>query len=139
MKYTATVVHQPDVTLVVCEANEFPAGIKDSWRRLKSKLKTLRGRRFYGLTYFEDGQLVYYAALEPLSEHEMQVLGFPTRPLKGGRYARVKLMDWNRHADEIPAIFEELMETYKKDPQGPTVEFYRSQYELYLMIPLAEN
>lgn len=139
MKQNAAIVQLPDIQLVVCRANEFPAGIKDSWRRLESKLKSLRGRKFYGLTYFEDGQLVYYAALEPLSEHEIQVLGFPIRQLKGGRYARVKLMDWNRHADEIGPIFEELMETYKKDPNGPSVEFYRSQYELYLMIPLAES
>ncbi len=48
-------------------------------------------------------------------------------------------MDWNRHADEIPQIFEELMNEYKKDPQGATVEFYRSQTELHLMVPLAEG
>jgi hypothetical protein len=48
-------------------------------------------------------------------------------------------MDWNNHADEIGPIFDELMGTYKKDPSGPTVEFYRSQSELHLMIPLAES
>jgi hypothetical protein len=52
---------------------------------------------------------------------------------------RTKLTDWNNHADEIGPIFDELMETYKKDPAGPTVEFYRSQSELHLMIPLAQN
>jgi hypothetical protein len=50
--------------------------------------------------------------------------------LKGGKYARVKLLDWNKHADEIGGIFDELMEKYKKDPNGPTVEFYRSHTEL---------
>ncbi len=121
MQQSATIVQLPDIQLIVCRANEFPAGIKDSWRHLESKLKSLRdcflthykghkghegltfegqnscksvkfvaqhgfkllkihslrGRKFYGLNYFEDGQLVYYAALEPLSEHEIQVLGFP--------------------------------------------------------------
>ncbi len=139
MKNKSTLVNQPEVKLVVCRANEFPAGIKDAWRRLEGKLPSLKGRKFYGLTYFEDGQLVYYAALEPLNEKEVTTLGFPTMMLKGGKYARVKLMDWNHHADEIGPIFGELMEEYQKDPAGPSVEFYRSQFELHLMIPLAES
>jgi predicted transcriptional regulator YdeE len=139
MKYKPTIVDQPDIELVVCRASEFPAGIKDSWQRLEGKLSSLKGRKFYGLTYYEDGHLVYYAGLEPRNEEEIAALGFPTLTLKGGKYARVKLMDWNNHADEIGPIFDELMGTYKKDPSGPTVEFYRSQSELHLMIPLAES
>lgn len=139
MNHKATIFDQPDVELVVCRATEFPAGIKDAWERLESKLASLKGRKFYGLTYFEDGHLVYYAGLEPLGAEEIDALGFPTMTLKAGKYARVKLMDWNDHADEIGPIMEWLMEEYKKDHSGPTVEFYRSQKELHLMIPLAEN
>ncbi len=87
----------------------------------------------------EDGQLVYYAGLEHLDDGEISALGFPTMTLKGGKYARVKLMDWNNHTDQIGEIIDELMENYKKDPNGPSVEFYRSQSELHLMIPLSEN
>lgn len=136
MEHKATVVDLPDIKLVVCRAQEFPAGIKDAWNRLESKLPSLKGRKFYGLTYFEDGQLVYYAGLEPLNEAEISNLGFPVKTLKGGTYARVKLLDWNNHADEIAEIIGELMENYTKDPSGPTVEFYRSQSELHLMIPV---
>ena len=136
MEHKATVVQQPDVQLVVCRATEFPAGIRESWEQLESRLNSLRGRKFYGLTFFEDGHLVYYAGLQPLDENEIASLGFPVMTLKGGEYARVKLMDWNDHADEIGPIFDELMEQYPKDPDGPTVEFYRSQTELHLMIPL---
>ena len=139
MEYKATIVNQPEMELVVCQATEFPAGIKDSWSRLESRLESLKGRKFYGLTYFEGGQLVYYAGLEPVDGEEITSLGFPTLTLKGGRYARVKLMDWTEHADEIGPIFDELMDRYKKDPGGPTIEFYRSQKELHLMIPILEK
>jgi hypothetical protein len=139
MGHQASIVNQPDIELIVCRANEFPAGIKNSWERLESKLDSLKGRKFYGLTYFEGDHLVYYAGLQPLDEEEVTALGFPTLTLKGGKYARVKLMDWNNHADEIGPILDELMETYKKDPGGPTVEFYRSQSELHLMIPIVEK
>ncbi len=139
MQHKVTFVEQPNIQLVVCRATEFPAGIKDSWDRLEAKLDSLKGRKFYGLTYYENGQLVYYAGLEPLNEEEISQLGFPTLMMKGGKYARVKLMDWTNHTDEIGPILEDLMEAYKKDPNGPTIEFYRSQSELHLMIPLANN
>ena len=136
MNYKATVIEQPDIQLVVCRAKEFPAGIKDSWDQLESRLPSLKGRKFYGLTFMENDQLAYYAGLEPLNEEEIASLGFPILTLKGGKYARVKLMDWNEHTDQISEIFGELMKQYKKDPSGPTVEFYRSQSELHLLIPL---
>lgn len=139
MGHQATIVDQSDIELIVCRASEFPAGIKDSWERLEFKLASLKGRKFYGLTFFEEGQLVYYAGLQPVDEAEIKTLGFPTMTLKGGKYARVRLMDWNNHVDEIGPIFDELMEEYKKDPSGPTVEFYRSQTELHLMIPIVEK
>jgi hypothetical protein len=139
MEHKATIVSQPDVKLVACRAAAFPAGIQDSWNQLESKLTTLRGRRFYGLTFWEVDHLVYYAALKPLDESEIILLGFPVMTLKGGEYARIKLMDWPEHADEIAPIFDKLMQEYKKDPEGPTVEYYRSQSELHLMIPRQRN
>ena len=139
MERRATIVEQSDIELVVCRADEFPTGIKDSWERIESKLASLKGRKFYGLTFWQDDHLVYYAGLQPLDEVEIRDLGFPTMTLKGGKYARVKLMDWGNHVNEIGGIFDELMEEYQKDPGGPTVEFYRSQTELHLMIPLAQN
>ncbi len=78
MKNKPTFINQPDIQLVVCRANEFPAGIKDAWRRLEGKLSSRRGRKFYGLTYFENGQLIYYAGLEPRDKVEIAALGFPT-------------------------------------------------------------
>lgn len=139
MKHKSTIIDQPEIELIVCRASEFPAGIKDSWERLETKLASLKRRKFYGLTFFQEGQLVYYAGLQPLDRNEVTALGFPTLTLKGGKYARVKLLDWNNHTDEIGPIFDELMEEYKKDLDGPTVEFYRSQSELHLMIPIVEN
>lgn len=139
MKQQVTIINLPDTQLVVCRAAEFPVGIKAAWDQLESKLPSLRGRKFYGLTFREDEGLVYYAGLEPLDAEEIARLGFPTKTLRGGKYARVKLLDWTKHADEIGEIFGELMDQFEKDPAGPTVEFYRSQSELHLMIPVLEG
>ncbi len=138
MSHHVSVVDLPDMRLVISRAAVFPDDIKGAWQRLESKLDSLKGRKFYGLTYMEESGLAYYAALEPLDEAEVAALGYPTRVLKGGKYARVKLPDWEQHADEIGPILQELMQRYHKDPEGPSVEFYRSQAELLLMIPVLD-
>lgn len=135
MKYKTTVVTLPELQLVACRATEFPEGIKAAWQKLEAPLSTKRGRKFYGLTYAEESGLVYYAALEPQDEAEIARLGFPTLSVPGGDYARAKLINWPDHTDEIGPIFDELMSHYEMKP-GPTIEFYRSQLELHLLIPV---
>jgi hypothetical protein len=139
MTVHATLVQRPAVRLVACRAESFPDGIKAAWDRLESRLASLKQRRFYGLTYLEADGLAYYACVEPIDEAEIAALGFPVLTLAGGTYARVKLPNWQEHAGEIGGIFEQLMANHRKTPGGPTVEYYRSQSELHLLIPVAED
>ena len=139
MPYRATIVNLPDVNLVVSRADEFPSGIKAAWDRLESKLPSLKSRKFYGLTVCEGSQLAYFAGFEPVNDEEVASLGFPTMMIKGGKYARAKLFDWQNHTDKIGEIFDQLMQDFQMDPNGATVEYYRSQSELHLLIRLAQS
>ena len=138
MKYKATIVDRPDVNLVVCRADAFPSGIKAAWDKLETKLSSLKGRKFYGLTVYEGSQLAYFAGLEPVSDEEVALLGLPTMMIRGGKYARAKLLDWPNHTDRIGEIFNELLRDFETDPDSPTIEYYRSQSELHLLVRLAE-
>jgi hypothetical protein len=135
-----TIVEIPSIHLVVCRA-EADRGdeIKAAWRQLESKLPTLKGRKFYGLSYTEASGPAYYAGVEPLDAGEAAALGFPTLVLNGGKYARVKLKDWTKHTEEIPTIFDQLDQAVQRDPARPAVEFYRSQSELHLLVPVADD
>ncbi|MDH7490352.1 MAG: hypothetical protein QHH80_12720 [Anaerolineae bacterium] len=139
MRYKATVVEMPDLLLAACKARSFPDGIKDAWDRLEARMPSLKGRHFYGLTVCEGGELVYYAAVQVAGEDEAAALGFPLLRVRGGRCARVKLLDWPHHVDEIGAVFDELMRNFPMAPDAPTVEYYRSESELHLLVPLAEG
>jgi len=139
MSYKATIVDLPDVNLVVSRADEFPAGIKAAWDRLESKLPSLKGRRFYGLAVCEGSQVAYFAGVQPVSDEEVASLGLPTMMTKGGKYARVKLFDWQNHTDKIDEIIDQLMQDFQMDPNGAGVEYYRSQSELHLLMPLAQS
>ena len=135
----ATIVELPDVNLVVSRADSFPEGIEAAWKTLESKLTSLKGRKFYGLTVCEGDGLAYFAGVEATDDEEVARLGLPAMAIKGGRYARARLTDWHNHKDEIGRIFDRLMQDYDMDPNGVSVEFYRSQSELHLLIPLAQH
>ena len=138
MAYKATIVDLPELKLMVSRADEFPSGIKAAWDRLESRLSSLRGRRFYGVARDEGSQVAYFAGVVPASDEEIAALGFPTMIIKGGKYARAKLLDWPNHTDKIGQIFSELMRDFPMDPSGWGLEYYRSQSELHLLIPLVE-
>jgi hypothetical protein len=137
MAYKATIVDLPDMKLMVVRADEFPSGIKGAWDRLESSLSSLRGRKFYGVSRDEGSQVAYFAGVVPISDEEITALGFPTMMIKGGKYARAKLLDWSNHTEKIGQTFSELMRDFPMDPDGWALEYYRSQSELHLLIPLA--
>ncbi len=138
MTYKATIVELPDVNLAVNRADRFPEGIEAAWKDLESKLTSLKGRRFYGLAVCEGDELAYYAGVETSDDEEIAKLGLPTMKIKRGRYARAKLYDWRDQKDEIGKIFDQLMQDHDMDPDGACIEFYRSEFELHLLIPLAK-
>jgi hypothetical protein len=137
MPYKATIVDLPDLRLMVVCADEFPSGIKAAWDRLESKLSSLKGRKFYGVSRCEGSQMVYFAGVEPVSDEEVTALGLPTMTIKGGKYARAKLSDWSDHTDKIGQMFGELMRDFPMAPDGWALEYYRSQSEVHLLVPLA--
>ena len=138
MPNKVTIVDLPDLRLMVTRADQFPSGVQTTWDRLESRLSSLKGRKFYGISRYEGSQLVYFAGVEPASDEEVAALGLPTMMIKGGKYARAKLLDWPNHTDKIGQIFSELTRDFTMDPNGWALEYYRSQSELHLLIPLAE-
>jgi len=138
MPHKATIVELPDLKLMVVRAEEFPRGLKTAWDGLESKLFSLKGRKFYGASRWEGSERVYFAGVVPIGDEEVAALGLPTMTIKGGKYARAKLLDWAKHTDEIGPIFDELTQEFPMTPDGWVLEYYRSQSELHLLVPLAE-
>ena len=140
MTHKATIVELPATTLIVYRAEQDrEPEIKAAWQTLESKLTSLKGRKFYGLCYADASGTAYYAGVEPRDVEEVITIGLPTMAFTGGKYARVKLLDWPKHTDRISAIVEELERTFRADPARPVVEHYRSHSELHVLVPIAEE
>ncbi len=108
---------------------------------LESRLPTLRGRRFYAaIQPSPDGGEEYWACVARVDADDPAKMQLETGVIPGGWYARRKVLDWEKVVDEgrLPAMFDDMVraEEANFDPSRPSVEFYRSQEELLLMVPV---
>lgn len=125
-----------DIEVMFVESPNGPAGSGEAFNKLESSLATLKGRKFYATFQYATG--VYRACLEIEDPAEPAQLGFETWSIPGGLYAQEKLKDWTEHAHEIPELFGKMSEIYagRIDSSRPSIEFYKSQRELILLLPI---
>jgi hypothetical protein len=108
---------------------------------LESKLPTLKGRKFYG-TFREtpDGE-EYFACVAQIETDDPRAMQLETGVIPGGLYARRKIQDWEKivRAGQLPRLFQEMIQANVFDHTRPSVEFYRSQTELQLLVPVKSS
>ena len=98
------------------------------------KLPSLRRRKFYG-TYHSD-QEVYRACTAITDEKEPEKLGLSTWTIPGGKFVKEKVLDYANRVEIIGETFESMAQEYDLDPNRPSIEFYRSQREVILLLPI---
>jgi len=135
----ATLIKQPKLRLITTKSAKFPEGNRDAFRAIECHLKTLKGRRFYGLVYESDEGMEYFAGLVPdneIEERRFTGLGFPIVEIEGGVCARIKLLDWTSKTDQIGPAFGAMIGQFGIDTSRPQMEYYRSLSELHLLLPV---
>ena len=112
-----------------------PSGVQGAGRAfdsLEARLPSLKGRKFYGTLL--NGEYRSCVALE--AQDAPAAMGLDTWIIPGGAYARRKLTDWTERLPEIGTTFGAMAAEYPRDPTRPNIEFYRSQKELLLLMPV---
>jgi hypothetical protein len=110
------------------------SGVKKAWENLESKIGSLKGRKFYG-TYCAEFR-EYRACVAMTDSDDPAVLGLDVGIISGGKYAEAKISDWPANIDKIPETFDKLAAEYEADNTRPGIEYYRSQRELILLLPV---
>ena len=103
---------------------------------LESKLANLKGRKFYGTFQQKRDGEEYYACVARIESDNPEMMQIETGVIPGGWYARCKVLDWEEHISELPGLFNEMARSEDVDSSRPSVEFYRSQAELQLLLPI---
>ncbi len=124
-----------DIEVMYVAADGGPAGAKEAFEKLESYFSSIKGRKFYG-TYHE-GQ--YRACVAIMPEDDPSRMGLNTCIIPGGRYFRTKMKEWLERIPEIEQTFISLAKQYPSDPERPSIEFYRSQKELILFLPVLSS
>jgi hypothetical protein len=128
------------------ELQEFPVlrvradmkgdGPSAAFKLLESKLPTLRGRRFYGTFQFTPYGEEYYACVAQIDSDDPDKMQLETGVIPGGLYARRKLPDWEKKISQLQRLFQEMAQSNDVDQSRPSLEYYRSQVELQLLLPV---
>lgn len=112
-------------------------GAKQSFTDLENKIDNkLSGRKFFGVVYSNEDSMTYRACVEKQSDEDAEKLGLKDGVIPGGKYIRVKINDWIEKLDQIGNHCMAISELYPVDDSRPTIEYYRSQKELHLMVPV---
>jgi hypothetical protein len=122
----------PDVEVLYVDSDAGIPGAVEAFRRLEAPLPTLKGRRFYGVVQGD----AYRACVARTPDDDPAGLGLATWVIPGGKYRRARIRDWAQHTAEIGPAFDALRAPGGVDPARPGIEFYRSQAELLVHVPV---
>jgi len=104
----------------------------EAFKKLEAKLSSLRGKKFYGVMIVDE----YRACVAIESNVDTSFLPCLTWTIPGGNYVRRKIQNWEDNLKLIGPIFEELCQRSDFDTSRSCIEYYRSQKELLLMVPV---
>jgi len=122
------------VRVMYVEAKGGLSGVGEAWSRLESTLPSLKGRRFYGA--YSNQDKAYRACVAVISEDEPKALQLPTWTIPSGKFVREKVEDYANRVEIIGETFKSMEQEYKRDPDRWSIEFYRSQKEVILLLPV---
>lgn len=103
-----------------------------AFEQLEAKLDSLKGKKFYGVILDDE----YRACVAIDQNSKTSTLPFPIWSIPGGKYVRRKIPNWEENLTMIGKTFDELCQRPDFDPSRPLIEYYRSQKELLLMVPV---
>ncbi len=123
-----------DIQVMYLRAEGGPTGARAAFEKLEAKLPALRGRKFYGT--YQSGE--YRACVALLPGDDARQLGMETWVIPGGLYVREKMTEWSSRLPEIGSTFVAMADREKArmDTTRPSIEFYRSQREVILFLPV---
>lgn len=125
-----------DIPVMYTLSRNGPIGSSEAFRRVENALNwKLKGRKFYGVI---DSNGEYKSCVAITSEDNPHELSLEIYTIPGGKYLREKIKDWEKHISQIKYEFDKLIKKAGKDldKSRPYIEFYRSQSELFIYVPI---
>lgn len=127
------------ITVYGCRAESFPKGIMDAHKQLHQKTDSSNIKAVYGVSWMqENGEMIYVAAAELSNTELPHIATYEAIVLKAGDYITEEIPQVMQHIQEIPQVFERLLQTDNIDKKGIAVEWYREDGSCLCMVRLEE-
>jgi len=128
-----------DINVLCLTAESFPDGIESAQIHLQAMLDHKDKRRFFGISWPENGKITYRAAAEILDKNEPQRLGLETFTIKKGYFNCFYFKDYRDNIDAIRQSFDILLKQQEVDPNGYCLEWYIGEHDVKCMVPVDDH
>ncbi|GHN01896.1 hypothetical protein WSM22_33850 [Cytophagales bacterium WSM2-2] len=130
-----TYLVKEDIKLLCVNADSFPQGVEGAFKKLNDLIPT-QGRKLYGISFPQNGRIIYKACVEESSEGEKVNLEKFT--VKKGEYIGSRIVNYADHMESIGKTFNKILGDSRIDPQGCCVEIYMNEKDLQCMVRLKD-
>lgn len=125
---------QENIPVICVRAASFPGEVKAAFEKLYSSVPDPHERTTYGLSYVENGNLVYKAAFSRKDDDHPEKLGVETDTIPKGEYIADTIHDFENHRDQFQPTFQKLGDSEQKTGTRG-VEWYQGK-DVKCMLPL---
>ncbi|MCD6065761.1 MAG: putative transcription activator [Bacteroidetes bacterium] len=127
---------EKDIQVFCIRAASFPDGVLKAHQALHAKVPFTEGRKYFGISRPENGEILYRAAAEELEKGELEQYGFESFVIPKGKYVFRILKDFTKDISSIGRAFDELIHLPGIDPQGYCIEWYMGMNDVRCMVRL---
>ena len=130
-------VERDSIDVMFIRAADDAAEFGPAFQRLEELVGT-RGRKLFGAFYPREKE--YHACVQVQDADDPSAVGLESGTLPGGRYLRTRIRgEPPALYERIGPTFEELLKHATPDETRPSIEFYRRQDEIDLLLPVAAS
>lgn len=124
-----------DISVFGIHVKTFPAGIAEAFNALMKATGDGAGdRSYYGISYCDNGTMVYKAVAAEKTPGEAEKYSYPETVIEKGKYLIQTLQNWQSQTACIKDIFQEMMKDGNADKTKPCIEWYKNDEEMLCMI-----
>jgi hypothetical protein len=125
-----------ELNLMCLKSLKGPLTAEQTFDLLENNLSTLKKKKFYGLSRLENNELTYLACVKIEDGDNIHAPGLFELNVPRGNYIRERIAEWMENLGQIPFIIDKVSADNLVDPEKYIIEFYRSEKELVLLIPI---
>lgn len=123
-----------DVNVMGIQVKTFPDRIGEAFDILIQQLPDGLHRGYYGLSFCEGDQIIYWALAEMKASDEAAHYQLQPFTIEKGLYHTVTITNWRTKTDIVKDVFHTMMEELNCGSGVQCIEWYKTDDELLCMI-----